>query len=513
MNHLLQPRQPATGRRRPPLVGALVVACAVYFAAPEAEAQQQAALPLSASFSSPRVELELTDARVRITVGAEGTPHIDARVEPGGSTTDVRLEVDHTPGSVTRIRRPDADGPQPTITVDLELSVDQVLSVAGARLELEISGPPPDPEVLPPDQDPSPAAPTAKDSTSTAERPPEKSESPNTTVVVTDSQVTARNLGALSLTATGGMVDLSTSVGSSELRLDGSAAFLHRMRGSAVIEAFDSETTIEDAEGGVVINLDGGALTVNRSTSAIRGEFYGADVSIVTASGALQLSGSDSSIRVTDVTRAQTRISGDELRVALNDVGGPVHLALNGGSLGADVVEGRVDLQLTARAEAEIGDIRGDLAAVLSDGVRAEIDGVTGHTRVQLQYGELDLSDLKSLDLATQGGLVTGRGIRSIQRLEATDSDLELLLDDVNGRPKIDLRGTTDARVQLSTPCRVVAKLPESPFGDHLRVSGCDFDFDGTSKRSLRRGVDGRAPVVLEATLDENASLRVDGRP
>jgi hypothetical protein len=513
MNSLRNARQKSTGRRGTPLATALVLCFAVGLAPPEAEAQQQVDLPISANFNNPRIELELTDARVLIAVGTESTPHIEARVEPGGTTTDARLEVTHIPGSVTRIRRPDSDGVSATITIELELAAEQHLTVTGTRLELDISGPPFDPDTPSPDQPPTPVAIQAPETAAATGRPPEAPQAPVTTVVVTDSSVTARDLGALSLTATGGTVDLATSAGPADIRLHGSIAFLHRMRQKTVIEAFDSETTVEDDEGGVSVNLDGGGLTVSRSMSTIRGEIYGADVSIVTASGALELSGSDSTIRITDATLAQTRISGDELRVAMSDIRGPVQLALNGGSLGATAVEGRIDLRLAARAEADLGDIRGDLAAVLSDGVRAEIDGVTGHTRIQLENGELDLADLKSLELASQWGVVTGRGIRSIQRLEATDSNLELLLDDVNGRPKIDLRGATDATVQLSTPCRVVAELPESPFGDHLRVSGCDFDFDGTSKRGLRRGVDGRAPVVLEATLDEQASLRVDGRP
>jgi len=492
--------------------GALTIAVAIILSAHGTGAQQQIQLPISAPLTTPRIEMDLSDARVLVIVGSQQPPRIDARVEPADFAAEVVLDAVLQPGSLTRVRRPDADGVPPTIVVEITLSADQRLTVVGNRIDLEISGTQSDAAEAPLEPDPHISRPDRASSKS-EDQAPDPAADPVVTAIVTDSQVTAHNLDGLSLTATTGIIDIADLHGPLVLDLRESEVHIRGHRGLVTIDAFDSETTLENTEGRVSVNLDGGSLNVNRSRSTIDGKIVTADVAFDSVSGSVQLSGENSSIRITGAAKVPTQIVGDDLRVTLSDLGGSVRANLTRGALDADLIAGRIDLQLSEEAQADLRDIGGDFAAVLNGGAQAEVNGVTGHTRIRLRDSELNLHNLKSLEMDAQSGLITGSDIRALTRLEATDSRVELLLDTVQGRPKINLRGASDATIQLPTPCRVAAKMPEASFGDRIRVSGCQYDFDGISKRSPRPGVDGRAPVVLTATLDENATLRVDGRP
>ncbi len=55
--------------------------------------------------------------------------------------------------------------------------------------------------------------------------------------------------------------------------------------------------------------------------------------------------------------------------------------------------------------------------------------------------------------------------------------------------------------------------MPDTTDGDRLRVSGCLLDFDGAIKRRIPRGIDGRTLIRLDAKLDQQATLQVDGLP
>ena len=497
---------------RSSLAAALTIAAAAVFSTHGAEAQQQIQLPIGAPLTTPRIELDLSDARVLVVVGSQQPPRIDARVETADLAPEVVLEAALEPGRVTRVRRPDVEDTPPKIIVEITLSADQRLTVVGSRIDLDISGAQTSAADNPLEIDPHISRPD-RASSKPEDQAPDPAVDPVVAAIVTDSQVTARNLDGLSLTATTGIIDISNLHGPLVLDLRESEVHIRGHRGLVTIDAFDSDTTLENAEGRVSVNLDGGSLNVNQSRSTIDGKIVTADVAFDSVSGSVQLSGEESSIRITGAAKAPTQIVGHDLRVTLSDLGGSVRANLTRGTLDAELIAGRIDLQLSDEAQADLRDIGGDLAAVLTDGARAEVGGVTGHTRIRLRDGELNLRNLKSLELDAQRGLITGSGIRALTRLEATDSSVELFLDTVQGRPKINLRGTSDATIQLPTPCRVAAKMPEASFGDRIRVSGCHFDFDGHSKRSPRPGVDGRAPVVLTATLDETATLRVDGRP
>ena len=95
-------------RARKITTSALTVAIAATFVAPAAVAQQHIPLPVDASLTTPRLELDLTNARVRVLITPEQPPRFSARLEDPAAEQDASLEVSFTPGSITNIRRPES---------------------------------------------------------------------------------------------------------------------------------------------------------------------------------------------------------------------------------------------------------------------------------------------------------------------------------------------------------------------------------------------------------------------
>jgi len=483
----------------------LMVALLATFAAPAAGAQQQIPLPVDAALTTPRLELDLTNARVRVLIRPEQPPRFSARLEDPTIQKEVSLDLNFIPGSLTGVRRPES-ADRPTIVVDISMTDDQFFTVVGSNLDIEIVGPA---DGVQPDD----AAPAEEEGKTAAGAQPEQTTGAAITAVLTDSRLATENIGGFSLTATRGSNEITTHIGSLALDLRDSAARIHGHRGPVTLQSLDSDSLFRDIEGTISADVDGGVWEVSESRGAVSGELDTSDVILEMVSGQIKLNGRNSSIRINRTLDSRTQISGDDLQIDLSDLGGPLLTVLTRGSLEAESLVGRVDLRFNSAVTAGLRDIRGDLAAVVSDQSQVTIRGVRDHTRIKLNDSELELNDLKSLDLDARESMVSGSGIRALTKLVATDTTLELSLGDVMGKPKINLHGTSQATIQLPTPCQVVATLANASLSDQIRVSGCHLNLDGLNKRGLRPGPDGRQPVVLTATLDDSANLRVDGRP
>lgn len=474
----------------------VAAAAGIALVAATAAAQSRIDLPVEASLETPRIEIDLVDARVVVTIDDRRRPRLAARAADPDRPGTVALEGTVTPGAVSKVRRFDDGSPLAPIVVEIDVTSEQVVVISGSTLDLAVvrveTGPAPAP---------------------TAEPEPADGPIPGVSLAVTDSDLRATGLAGLGLRAERTVVDLDSVVDPLVIELIESELHARNAAGAATIDATDSKITLEAWTGPVTVTLDGGSLDAAGGALELRGTAARADVSLDGVAGQVQLTGSDSSVRVTNLPGLPVRLSGTDLEVALAEVGGPVRVDLSGGTVRIDSVADRVDLQLKAGAEADVRALRGDLAVLAAEGARARIESVAGHTRVRLDDGELELADLKSLQLHAVDGFVTGFDIRNLTKVEAADSTLDITIPGGAGRHQLTLSGRTDAYIRLPTPCRVTAKMPDTTEGERLRVGGCLLDFDGSVKRGLQRGIDGKAPARLNATLDDVATLEVDGVP
>lgn len=476
-------------------------------------AQRRIDLPIEAALETPRLELDLTDARVVITIDPSRPARFSARAADPGIEGDVSLEGAISPRAVTQVWRNVGEGDLPVIVVEINLDPEQVLVVTGKRLDLGISLTRPtidsdsaDEPITPSDDD------TVKADRSTDQGIQEETGSV-ISVSVEDSAFRATGLQSLALAASRSIVDLDLVSSLIGAEVDGSEVHVRGLSGSSTIHAVESDLNLEDTQGSISINLEGGHLTATGGSLSLKGELLNTGVELGTLSGSAQLSGSGSFIRITDGQEFPVHLKGTDLDILLDDVGGPIKADLIGGRIQADTIGSRFDLQLAAGAEGDLRNLADDLTIILNDGATASVNRVVGHARIKLNDSELEISNLKSLDLRARGGILTGTDIRNLTHVEMVDTELDITLPGIQGNHDILLQGSTTAVVRLPTPCRVVAKMPDTTDGDQLRVSGCLLDFDGSAKRGMQRGIDGQPPIRLNATLDEFATLEVYGLP
>lgn len=482
-----------------------------FLAPSHVDAQVRIGLPIEAALETPRVELDLTDARVVITVDSARTARFSARSTEPGSGADVSLLGSITPRAVTRIWRPDTGIDLPKIIVEVNLAPDQVLALNGNRLDLEITFNESD---IAPDSTAQPTAPEDHDAAADEGSPGGKDLEeviPAISVGVVDSTFRAAGLRDLNLSAIRSTIDLDFISAPLKVEIDESEFHAQGISGSADLHAIASEVVFIDTHGGIALTLDGGHLTANRGTLDLTGEVSNTGIELVSIEGSIQLDGTGTSLRITDGNRLPVKLTGTDLDIVLEEVSGPVRANLVGGRIAAGSIDHRFDLRLAEGAESDLDTLRSDLAIVMFDGASARVHHVSGHTRVQLEEGELEISDLKSLELRAWRGLVTGSEIRNLTRVELTDTEADITLEGIQGNYELLLQGSTAAVVRLPVPCRVAAKMPDTSAGDQLRVSGCLLDFDGSVKRGMQRGIDGQPPIRLNATLDESATLEVFG--
>ena len=474
-------------------------------------AQRRIDLPIEAALETPRVELNLTDARVVITIDPSRPARFSARAADPGIEGDVSLEGAISPRAVTQVWRNVGEGDLPVIVVEINLDPEQVLVVTGKRLDLgiSISDSTTEPE---PAVDPNAAADdgAAGADNSISQSNPEETLS-GISIHVEDSTLRATGLQDLNLAATRSIVDLDFTGGSTEIDLDECEVHVRSLSGSSTLHAVSSELTLEDVQASVSADLEGGHLTATGGDLNLKGKVSNTGISLVSLTGSVQLNGSDTSIRITDGQNLPVQLNGQDLDILLDDVGGPIKADLVGGRIQADTIGSRFDLQLAAGAEGDLRNLADDLTVILNDGATASVNRVVGHARIKLNDSELEISNLKSLDLRARGGILTGTDIRNLTHVEIVDTELDITLPGIQGNHDILLQGSTTAVVRLPTPCRVVAKMPDTTDGDQLRVSGCLLDFDGSAKRGMQRGIDGQPPIRLNATLDEFATLEVYG--
>ena len=492
--------------------------CAAMFAgtllwSPFVWAQRRIDLPVETPLETPRVELDLTDARVSITIDSGRPALFSAHTADPGIDRELFLVGAVTPGAVTRIWRNEGESNLPTIVVEVNLALDQVLIVTGRRLVLDITHVDPDIEPDPAVEPNTPVNEAPVVALDPANPGIEDGIGPVISVDLADSDFRARNLQSLTLIAMRSIVDLEFIGEPLEINLDETEVHARGGRGSTILHAVASDITIEDATGDLLVDLEGGYLAATGGRLKVQGKVSNTGVELVSLLGTIQLSGSDTSIRITDMLDSPIQLAGTDLNIVLDNVGGPIRANLEGGRILADSIGNRLDLHLAAGAEADLRDLRGDLSMVMSDGVWAGVKHVAGHTRIHLDTSDLEITDLKSLELNARGGNITGAEIRNLTSVETIDSTLRITLPSKAGKHEIVLKGTSTASIRLPTPCRVIAKMPDITDGNQLRVSGCLLDFDGTRKRGMHRGIDGQVPIQLKATLDEFATLEVHGLP
>ena len=114
-----------------------------------------------------------------------------------------------------------------------------------------------------------------------------------------------------------------------------------------------------------------------------------------------------------------------------------------------------------------------------------------------------------------RGAEIIGSRLESLAKVEVTNSQLDLDLQELKHNPNLTLKGSSDARVRLQAPCTV--KMGEARLlSADADVSGCDVNSKSVNirrKRWERRGLSGQRRTILNVKLLQGSTLQVDGVP
>ena len=281
-------------------------------------AQNTISLPVDIELGTPRVEVDLTNARIEITIDPERPQRFSARLANPNTTSEVFLEGSLEPNAVTRLRRAETGDVSLPIVVEIGLTPDQVLVVRGSRVGLTIT------------QTVSAITPavsgtTPKENPPGGTNPPEAEETPpRTTVDVSDSVFSASNLDELVLTANGGSSQLDSIGGTLALDLRETEVLARRLRGPTSVSAINSDVTIDGCRGLISVDMEGGLLAVTEGASGVGGTFNDSNVEIMSTTGTVVVNGSNTSTRITDSADLSAQLTGTDLRITLDEVSGPI---------------------------------------------------------------------------------------------------------------------------------------------------------------------------------------------
>ncbi len=486
-------------RRFPhPLATTLALVC-VLLSTPAAAVP----LPLAMNLEGGPVTLRLWGADVWVRVDPQAPPSLVARWQPEGAHGE-EIELLLEAGE-TRIGRPAATAepgaPKPRrLRVEVVARPGQLVRIEGQALTVNADG----------GGVPAPA------SAASAKQAAADTGVLGLALAVEGSQVSVAGFEGLEAKVKDGWTRLDAMQGRLSLEVEGGGLELRGHLGSIEASGQGAEMTLAGVGGDVQAVLVGGSLDVQDGTGSLTAQVREASARIAGWQGPMSIRAETAGVEIRGSETMDGRIdlSGLATQVFLEEVRGSATVRLEGGSVAMTGYEGEAKVEAQADAQVTVSGFRGALALQLRGGASAGAKEIAGNLTVEMADGRLQVDQTGRLEVTAQRSEVTAAGITELGRVEVTDGRLDLDLSELHGDPRVVLRGTTEARVRLSTPCIVRAIGAVAFDGSQLEVTACDQNATGQGSRTaaLRRTYGGQA-VVLTANLDATARLEVEGEP
>lgn len=453
-------------------------------------------LPLAMNLEGGPVALVLWGADVSVRVDPEAVPALVARWQPEGAHgEEVELLVDK---GETRLGRPAAEaapGAKPRrLRVELVVRPGQPVRIEGQGLTISADGS---------------AAPPAR--MSPGEPGPVWLE-----LAVEGSQVNAAGVDGLQARARDGWMRLDATSGVVVLEVEGGGLEVHGHTGTIQLTGLGGELTVADVTGVLQASLIGGTLDVQDGAGTATAQLRQAGARFAGWQGPMSIDaqGSGVEVRASGTPEGEIELVGKAAEVVLENLTGTVSARLEGGSLLASGLDGEARIEAQNETQVTVAGFRGAASLTLRGGATAGVKDFAGQLKAEVAEGRLTIDQVARLELTAQRSEVTATGVAALGRVEVTDVRLELDLSAVHGDVRLVLRGSTEARARLPTPCIVRALGATSFDGSQLEVTGCDQNAPGQGAKTaaLRRTYGGQA-MVLTANLDATARLEVEGAP
>jgi hypothetical protein len=453
------------------------------------------ALPAGAAERDEPLALDLSDADISVTLAPGAVRQVRAFREVAGERVDVELEARAEPGPGRPVlQRPPEVAQRLSVSVVLDPAAP--LSIAGERLEISLI-----------DRRESPAAPPAP-----AGNGRQAGEQPAIELTVGDSSVQIEGARDLLLEAIGSDVRTVRTSGLLVATLTGGSLSVADHRGNLVLTSDGTRQQVEELSGSYQLKLENGDLTARRWSAKGDATLTGVTLDLEAFDGALQLHGVASTFAIRQVAGGRIQLQGKDLLATLEGIEAPLAALFEGGSLRVDGYRGEARVAGNGTAF-DLAGCAGQWTLTLQNGSDAVVRDFAGLLRAEVVDSTLDAEGVEALALKATGGRIGARRLGQLNRVEATDVELELDLTGVSALGAMTLAGATRSRITLSTPCVVRTVGGQGLPGEAAEVTGCDLEVPDRAPTRLhaRRRYGGQA-TVLNVEVGEGVELSVEGR-
>ncbi len=329
---------------------------------------------------------------------------------------------------------------------------------------------------------------------------------------VTAANVNLAGVEGAQIIASGSYVHIGRTRGPLTLTLEGGTAEIQEHQGILVLAGTEAELTLTDVQGQVEPAISGGSLLVRGGFGKLAGRADDALVSLDGWRGPVTVEGDGTTVQARALRGVRLQLKGQGLEVGLEDVQGYLLAELTGGSLSAGEFQGQAQITALAGAMITVETMRGNPILTVTNG-SARFTDVDGLLRANVSDGRLEVDGARQFELIAARAEVTAGRISRLHKIEITDSQLDLDLTEILHPPDLTLKGSTEARVRLRTPCSV--KLGEAQLlNGQADVSGCELHSQTLRRtRYERQGLDGQRRMTLKASMGEDSTLEVEGVP
>lgn len=400
-------------------------------------------LPVTLVPDQPQIVLDLRNCRIDILFDDQADPEIEITNldEPTQQGGFVLAEVER---ESLLLSQPFGDEQiAPPLAIHLTLKPETGLTVRGQQLTIRSE------TASRPSPDPLPPSPTVAAGAAPAQPPP-----PVFVFKIDDSSLDLVGR-APTISGTRNTINIQEAVGDILAELDGGSCFLKNSTGRLQINGKGTDFRLESVSGTVVFSLQSGRLWLQEGSGSCTGQAQQANVSVEGWRGSLNLDGTGSSVDITrcGMDKGEINLRGEKQLFQLQELAGTLLVDLKESQVDARRIQAGSRLFLRDQTQLVMRGGAHGTHFQLSGGSKAVFSEITDMLNGKAEESSLEFNDVQFLMATVDKGRCSARNSRMVTNITATDADLELNLTQGQSPPRLQLKGSTTARLTLAPPC------------------------------------------------------------
>ena len=263
--------------------------------------------------------------------------------------------------------------------------------------------------------------------------------------------------------------------------------------------------------GQVQADLLGGSLVAQGGAGQLTAKSEDTSVRVVAHRGVSTVQGLRSTIELRELANfSRVTLDTRDSQVTAADSLGIFMVQQSSGTFDGRDLRGSMQIAARADATVELSNIDGKVG-VEGEESQFTLAQLPRAVEISVNQSVLQLQEIGTLTIQGTANEITGGEIVVLRKLEVIESAVDLDLAKVQGRVAMSLKGDSDAKIELASPC--VVHIVGGNESERVDVSGCHLQahqLSGARNAHISRSL--RVTTTLSVTLDNDVSLSVRGR-